>query len=119
MTALLVAAGGAVGVLARYALGTTVAYETLPWVTVAINVGGSFLLGLLMSAGEGLPPAVRSALAIGVLGGFTTFSTFSVDVLRQLEAGQGGKALLYVAGSVGLGLGAAALGLLAGRAATA
>ena len=55
MTVLLVAAGGVVGVTARYALGTTVSHETLPWVTVAINVGGSFLLGLLTTLGTGLP----------------------------------------------------------------
>ena len=100
------AAGGVVGVTARYALGTTVSHETLPWVTVAINVGGSFLLGLLTTLGNGRPSEVRVALAVGVLGGFTTFSTFSVDALKQIEAGEGGKALLYVLASVLLGIGA-------------
>ena len=76
MTALLVAAGGAVGVLARYALGTTVSAETLPWFTVAINVAGSFLLGLLTSVGGELPSAARLSLGVGVLGGLATFSTF-------------------------------------------
>jgi CrcB protein len=116
VTVLLVAAGGAIGVAARYALGTTVSQDTLPWMTVAINVAGSLLLGLLTSLGEGLPPAIRSALAVGVLGGFTTFSAFSVDALRQLEAGQSGRALVYVLASVVLGIGAAALGYIAGRA---
>ena len=115
MTALLVADGGAVGVLARYALGTTVSAEALPWVTVAINVAGSFLLGLLTSAGGELPSAARLSLGVGVLGGFTTFSTFSLDVLRQLEAGEGGMALLYVLASVALGVVAAAVGYYAGR----
>jgi CrcB protein len=111
-----VAAGGVVGVVARYALGTTVAHDTLPWVTVAINVVGSFLLGLLTAVGTGLAPEVRTALGVGLLGGFTTFSTFSVDVLKQIEAGESGKALLYIVASVILGIGAAAVGYYAGRA---
>ena len=116
MTVLLVAAGGVVGVVARYALGTTVSHDTLPWVTVAINVVGSFLLGLLTAVGTGLAPEVRTALGVGLLGGFTTFSTFSVDVLKQIEAGESGKALLYIVASVILGIGAAAVGYYAGRA---
>ena len=116
MTVLLVAAGGVVGVVARYALGTTVAHDTLPWVTVAINVVGSFLLRLLTAVGTGLAPEVRTALGVGLLGGFTTFSTFSVDVLKQIEAGESGKALLYIVASVILGIGAAAVGYYAGRA---
>ena len=108
------AAGGVVGVVARYA--TTVAHDTLPWVTVAINVVGSFLLGLLTAVGTGLAPEVRTALGVGLLGGFTTFSTFSVDVLKQIEAGESGKALLYIVASVILGIGAAAVGYYAGRA---
>ncbi len=116
---LLVAAGGVVGVVARYALGTTVSHETLPWMTVAINVTGSFLLGLLTASGDGLPSEARTALSIGLLGGFTTFSTFSVDVLKQIEAGEAVKALVYVFASVVLGIGAAALGYYAGRAASA
>ena len=102
--------------MARYALGTTVAHDTLPWVTVAINVVGSFLLGLLTAVGTGLAPEVRTALGVGLLGGFTTFSTFSVDVLKQIEAGESGKALLYIVASVILGIGAAAVGYYAGRA---
>jgi CrcB protein len=116
VTVLLVAAGGVVGVVARYALGTTVTHDTLPWVTVAINVVGSFLLGLLTAVGTGLAPEVRTALGVGLLGGFTTFSTFSVDALKQIEAGESGKALLYIVASVILGIGAAAVGYYAGRA---
>ncbi len=69
-----------------------------------------------MTLGGALPPAVRLGLAVGVLGGFTTFSTFSLDVLRQIEAGEGGIALLYVFASVGLGVGAAAVGYYTGQA---
>jgi len=83
---------------------------------VAINVVGSFLLGLLTAVGTGLAPEVRTALGVGLLGGFTTFSTFSVDVLRQIEAGESGKALLYIVAAVILGIGAAAVGYYAGRA---
>ena len=119
MALLLVAAGGVVGVVSRYALGTAVSPDAQPWMTVAINVVGSFLLGLLTTLGDGLPSEARTALSIGLLGGFTTFSTFSVDVLKQLEAGQGVKASLYVAASVVLGIGAAAVGYYTGRLASA
>lgn len=115
MAILLVAIGGVVGVLTRYALAATVSPDTLPWVTVGINVAGSFLLGLLTTLGGGLAPEIRSAVGVGVLGGFTTFSTFSVDVLSKLEAGEGRAAVLYVLASVGLGVGAAAVGYYAGR----
>jgi len=115
VTILLVGAGGVIGVLSRYALGMAVSHDTLPWVTVAINVAGSFLLGLVVTVDTGLSPEVRSAVAVGVLGGFTTFS---VDALRYVEAGEGGKAVLYVLASVILGIGAAAVGLYTGRAAT-
>ena len=105
-----------VGVVARYALGTTVSDATLPVVTVAINVAGSFLLGLVTTLGGGLTTELRTALTVGVLGGFTTFSTFSVDALRQIEAGEVGKALLYVLSSVVLGIAGAGVGFYAGRA---
>lgn len=104
-----------VGVVSRYALGTTVSHDTLPWVTVAINVAGSFLLGLLTTLGDDLPSEAKTALSIGLLGGFTTFSTFSLDVVKQLDAGHGGKALVYVLASVVLGIGAAAAGYYGGR----
>ena len=118
MTALLVAVAGAAGVLARYGLGRLVDPDSLPAVTVAINVTGSALLGFLVAAGGSLAPEIRTALAIGLLGGFTTFSTFSVDVFLDLEAGRAGEALLYVAASLLLGVAAAAAGYYAGRAVT-
>ncbi len=86
-----------------------------PWITAAINVVGSFLLGLLAALGNALPSEVRTALAVGVLGGFTTFSTFSLDVVRHAGGGEGGKALLYLGISTVLGIGAAAGGLYLGR----
>jgi fluoride exporter len=110
-----VAIGGAAGVLARYGLGTAVSNDARPWLTVAINVSGSFLLGLLVSVGDWFSPEVRTALAVGLLGGFTTFSTFSVDVFTDIESGRGGEAALYLGLSVALGVGAAAAGYYAGR----
>jgi len=81
-------------------------------------VGGSFLLGALVSLGDHLRPELRTALAVGLLGGFTTFSTFSVDGFLDIEAGRPGEAALYVAASVAGGLAAAAAGYYAGRAIT-
>ncbi|HEX8074561.1 MAG TPA: CrcB family protein [Thermoleophilaceae bacterium] len=116
MTAICVAIGGVAGVLARYGLGTLVSPDRLPALTVGINVTGSFLLGLLLPVGHDLPPAVRAGLAIGLLGGFTTFSTFAVDVFLDIDTGRGGEALAYLAASVVLGVAAAAGGYFAGRA---
>jgi fluoride exporter len=114
MTALWVALAGGAGVLARYALSTPVHGDALPWVTVAINVVGSFLLGVLVTA-HVFSGELRTVLGVGFLGGFTTFSTFSVQVVLDVEAGEPGRALAYVAASVGLGLFAAVAGYALGR----
>ena len=116
MTALLVAAAGAAGVLARYGIGTAVSAAALPWATVAINVAGSLALGFVVGAGDWLSPEARAAIGVGFLGGFTTFSTFSVDVFRDLDGGRPGEALAYAGASVVLGVAAAAAGWAAGRA---
>jgi CrcB protein len=116
MTVLWVGVAGMGGVLARYALSTPFHGTTLPWVTVAINVAGSFLLGMLVTAG-GLSGELRTALGVGFLGGFTTFSTFSVQVVLDVDAGEPGRALLYVAASLVLGIAAATAGYVLGRAA--
>ena len=84
--------------------------------TVAINVIGSFLLGLLVTLGDALSSDVRLVLGVGFLGGFTTFSTFTVQAVLDVEAGEPGRALLYVAASLGLGFAAAAGGYYLGRA---
>ncbi len=116
MTAVWVVLAGAIGVFARYWIGTSVDVDALPSATVAINTVGSVLLGLVVALGHHLPSDLRVALAVGLLGGFTTFSTFSVDVFMDLEAGRGGEALAYLAASVVLGIGGAAAGYFAGRA---
>ena len=116
MTPVYVALAGAAGVLARYGIGTAVSSDALPWATVAINVVGSLMLGFLIAVGDWLSADARAALAIGFLGGFTTFSTFAADVFLDLEAGHAGEALAYAAASVLLGVAAAGGGYFAGRA---
>ena len=115
MTIVLVGLAGAAGVLARYAISSPFHGGSLPWATVAINVVGSYLLGVLVVAHWGTPE-LRNALGVGFLGGFTTFSTFSVQAFLDVNAGRSGTALVYVAASVLLGLGAAAAGYATGRA---
>jgi fluoride exporter len=111
MTALLVAAAGAAGVLARYGLSRLpLGPAALPWTIVAVNVAGSFLLGLLVAE-----PAAADALGAGFLGGFTTFSTFSVQIVTDVDGGRPGRALAYLAVSVAGGIAAAAAGCALGR----
>ena len=115
MTALLVGIGGVCGVLARYGIGkATFHTEGLIWSTVGINIVGSFLLGLLV-AEHWFDRDIREALGIGFLGGFTTFSTFSVQIVLEVDGGNTGKAAAYLAASVVGGLGAAAAGFALGR----
>ncbi len=115
MSAALVAVGGVAGVLARYGITKlTIGSHALLWSTAAINVAGSFALGLLV-AGGWFSRDVREALGVGFLGGFTTFSTFSVQVVLEADGGRGGTALAYVAVSVLGGLAAGAAGYLLGR----
>ncbi|SMB88661.1 fluoride efflux transporter CrcB [Deinococcus hopiensis] len=108
--------GGALGAAARYsvtlALAPLVARAGFPVAVLGINVLGSFLLGLTVTlVGRGVwPEAARLAFGTGVLGAFTTFSTFSVDVDGLLTRGAGGLAALYMALSVGLGVLAAMVG---------
>jgi len=116
VTALWIAAGGAVGTLARYGLAGAINQSSHPWGTVTVNLAGSLALGVLIGIWEGGPPADHQlAITIGVLGGFTTFSTFALDTIALWERGDGGVALLTVAVSVVGGLAAAIAGLALGR----
>lgn len=116
MTTLYIAVGGTLGVLARYGVGRlTLHHEALLWSTVAINVVGSFLLGLLV-AGHWFDRDLREGLGVGFLGGFTTFSTFSVQAILEVDAGEPGRAIAYVVASVAGGLIAATAGYALGRA---
>jgi CrcB protein len=115
VTTLLVGGAGLAGVMARYGLTRlTIHTEALLWTTVGINVVGSFLLGLL-AAEHWFSRDVREALGVGFLGGFTTFSTFSVQVVLEVDGGRPEKAVAYVAASVVGGIAAATAGYVLGR----
>jgi fluoride exporter len=118
MTVLWVALGGALGSVARYAL-SGIAVRSLgaafPYGTLFVNVTGSFAIGLLAAlvAADGRPQLgadARAFLLVGVLGGFTTFSSFSLETLNLARSGALAPALLNVAGSVVLCLAAVYLG---------
>jgi CrcB protein len=110
-----VAIGGLGGVLARFGIGRlTEHHTTLIWSTVAINILGSFLLGLL-TATRWFSRDVREGIGVGFLGGFTTFSTFSVQTVIEVDVGREGRAIAYVLVSVVGGLAAAGLGYFIGR----
>ncbi|WP_181779220.1 fluoride efflux transporter CrcB [Pseudonocardia pini] len=98
------AAGGAVGALARWTvgLGLPAAPGTFPLGTFLINVVGCLAIGALVEVLTTRPsnPLLRPFLATGVLGGFTTFSTYAVDVAHLLLAGHPGTGLLYLAGTL-------------------
>jgi CrcB protein len=112
---LLVAVGGVCGVMARYGMGkATLHTDALLWSTVGINIVGSFLLGLLV-AESWFSRDVREALGVGFLGGFTTFSTFSVQVVLDVDAGEPWRAFGYLIASVVGGIAAAACGFALGR----
>lgn len=98
---LVVAAGGALGAVGRYMLTLlTAAWGLHPVAgTLAANVAGSLLIGLVAGSAEG---RWTLFLAVGLCGGFTTFSTFSVQVLDLLQSGNYLAAALYASGSVGL-----------------
>ena len=114
---LFVGAGGFVGSTMRYAL-TLFVYRLapmarLPWGTLVVNATGCLAIGFvagLIDAREILGPRARLFVMIGVLGGFTTFSTFSYETLHLLEDGQRGGAFINIALQLTLGLGAVAVG---------
>jgi CrcB protein len=115
-----VALGGAAGAVARYAVAQWAGARwgwTFPWGTFAVNLTGSLAIGLVMTLllARGADPAYRLLLVTGFLGGYTTFSAFSFEVVSLLEARRWDAAALYVAASVVLGLMATLLGLGLGR----
>jgi len=118
---LAIAGGGAVGAVLRYWVSTgvyTLTGRGFPYGTLVVNVLGSLLMGFLyIWLLERIPGGVaaRAFLLIGVLGAFTTFSTFSIETLNLMEAGQFARALLNTLFSVVLCVGAAALGVMLAR----
>lgn len=103
--------GGGVGTLMRYGLAAALRHSSRAWGfplgTLAVNIAGCFAIGLLWSALTG-PWAVREdvriALLVGVLGGFTTFSSFGLETMQMWSSGHAGRAIAYVALSNLLGL---------------
>ena len=100
MNFLLVMAGGAVGSAARYGVGKlTLAWlgPNYPWGTLAVNLIGGLLMGLLAGilARTGGSEHTRLLIGVGVLGGFTTFSSFSLDTVLMIERGQWSVAITY------------------------
>ncbi|WHZ35547.1 fluoride efflux transporter CrcB [Sagittula sp. MA-2] len=123
MTPLLqVALGGALGASARYMTGLGMARlmgKGFPWGTLTVNIVGSFAMGVLVVVlahlgGNRLAPLLMT----GVLGGFTTFSAFSLDAVTLYERGQLGIAALYVGASVVVSIAALFAGLLLARSVT-
>lgn len=111
---LLVGLGGAVGAMARFGFGRLLgAGGAWPWGTFSVNVIGGLLMGLLAGwlAARGGGETMRLLLGVGVLGGFTTFSAFSLEVMLLIERGQVGLAVGYALGSGVAAVGALALGL--------
>ncbi|MDY3558775.1 fluoride efflux transporter CrcB [Gemmata sp. JC673] len=110
--AVLLAAGGGAGANARYWLGlyvrTLQGEAAFPWATFAINASGSAILGLVAAAFLNHPDESRKSwylfLGTGFCGGFTTFSTFSLETLQLLRADRPATAAVYVLGSVAAGL---------------
>ena len=118
---LLICAGGAVGTGARYLLATAVtrAFGNFPFGTLAVNVLGSFLASVLMVLAlerSVLPQDLRLILVTGVLGGFTTYSSFNYETLHLAQSGAGGLAVANMAATVVVCLLAGIAGIWVGRA---
>ncbi|MET8878451.1 fluoride efflux transporter CrcB [Nocardia sp. NPDC004604] len=112
--------GGGLGALLRYAIGVWWPGQPhqVPWSTFTINVVGCFAIGILMVLITGVWVAhrlLRPFLGIGFLGGFTTFSTYSVEVRRLLQSGATVEALGYLGGTMVAALGAVVLGMTVAR----
>jgi len=107
--------GGGVGAVARYALGLWIEARVgpgFPWGTFAINVGGCLAIGVVATLADEhlwISPPARLLLVTGLLGGFTTFSTFGLETWQLFEEGRAGLALAY--GGASLFAGLAAVGL--------
>ena len=117
----LVAVGSAVGGVLRYGVGVAIAARwasPFPAATLLVNVTGSFLLGMLATLlmGRADEAELRLLLLVGLCGGYTTFSSFSLETVRLVQRGEAGIAAVYVLASVVLSILGLAAGVLAMRA---
>jgi len=113
---LYVAVGGALGAVLRYIIGNWLSTEQMPWGTLTVNLVGSLLLGSLMGAAassEAISKEMVMFLGVGVLGAFTTLSTFSIDTINLWKDGRISTALLYAISTSVLGPLLALLGWIA------
>jgi CrcB protein len=119
---LAVALGGALGALTRYGLDRVIERRTVslfPWSTFVVNVSGCLVIGAVIAAlvdRHHTPAWLRVGLVVGVLGGYTTFSTFAQESLDLIEARDIGIAILYALGSLTAGVLAVFVGAKLGRA---
>jgi len=110
MILLAVAVGGAIGSLLRYFVAGTIqsaAWPGYPWGIFFVNISGGFIMGVIVELGAlklQMSPELRALLTVGILGGYTTFSTFSLDSVLLIERGQYGTAAIYVVGSTALSI---------------
>lgn len=110
-----IAIGGALGAMARFGLSGWVhtwAGNRMPWGTFIVNAVGSLLIGFALRFLEGVPatPEVRAFVSIGLLGAFTTFSTYTYETVALMRSGEWSRAGLYSVGSLALGLLAVVIG---------
>lgn len=113
MSWLAVAIGGAIGSVVRYALALWANQGTWPYGTWLVNVIGSFCIGLLFTYGkqqQWMSTELYLFFTVGMMGGFTTFSTFSMETVTMLHNGETAKALLYISLSLACALLATAFG---------
>lgn len=118
---LMAAMGGAIGAAGRYAVGVgalRLIGPGFPWGTLIVNIAGSFIMGLMIASFAlrySVSNEVRTFLATGILGGFTTFSAFSLDFAVLMERKTEGLAAIYLGASVGLSILALFAGLYCAR----
>jgi CrcB protein len=121
MALLLIGLAGAIGTMLRHAITlglARMAGAAFPFGTLIVNLVGSFLLGVVAQAFSGATIAgvdARLVLGVGLLGGFTTYSSFNLEVIRLFEQGVTGRAVVYLLGTVLGCLAAGVLGLAAAR----
>lgn len=117
---ILVALGGGLGAALRYSAGLWLASKLgpgFPWGTFFVNVTGSFVIGVVLALASGglLSSEARLFLAVGLMGGYTTFSSYSYETLAMISSGSVLPALVNVFGQLALGLSAVYAGVVVGR----